>query len=123
MHIVAIDNQIERLRELENALHDSFPDDEILAYCDPLMALKHLFIHGGNIVITEMNLQPFDGRAIAEFVHKQCGDIEVYCITDKEFTDDNDFTGCITRPVNEMKIKDIVQTAKERLCKYGKHPL
>lgn len=104
MVILAVDNQAARLEQLADHLRAAFPTAEVAATADPLMAGKHAYLHGVDMLFAELVMRRMDGLEMARFVRRINPAARVYLIAcEAEYGQalilaEDDIDGLLVRP-------------------------
>ncbi len=71
MKILAVDTDPSALQALIICLRSVFPNSEIHAYSDPLLAVKHGYNHRVDALFSEIDLKGLNGLEVALLVRKK----------------------------------------------------
>lgn len=118
MKILAVSNDAQAVRQLADCLCVVFPQNAVLEYRDPLLAVKYCMNHPEEIelVFTEILLEPMDGFQMAECIQQVVpnGVTIFYTVQseDRELLSLVRLRGgaaCIPKPVTDEKIRKAVE--------------
>lgn len=113
MVILIVDNDLDRLHELEQSVQGAFPDETVFAYQDPLMAGKYSFNHPVDILIAGVVMKRMDGLQMSSFVRMTNPNAKVYLHgSQSEFEksiilEDENINGQLVRPVTGKALRKI----------------
>lgn len=84
MNIVVIDNNQRNLIDMTNYIRTLEPRHNIVAFTDPLLAVKHSLNHFMECVFTEVNLRPIDGFTMVKQIRDFRPEIFVVFLAESE---------------------------------------
>lgn len=115
MKIMTVGNHAAVLKELGKELSEIFPESEIIAETDALMAGKYAFNHAVDMVFAETDMKRMNGLQLIQFVRHEHPGIKSFLIgSDEDFSESflivsEDVTGILTYPFSENAIRDVLQ--------------
>lgn len=111
MNFVAVDNCVEELTKLVQALQRVWPESDITATSDPLLAVKHVWGHEVDAVFAECDTYPATGVEVLHNLRKLKPQVRVVLVGSANnpasgaAQDRPD--GFVLRPVSVEKLKEI----------------
>lgn len=120
MIILAVDDDSERLDSLKSCLLEAFPDADIVAENDPLMAGKYCFSHAVDIAFSGLYLKRLDGIKLEQFVHHSNPDARMYLtgtpedyekwkvLSQRKTVRERKITDMVTYPITPEQLRGIV---------------
>ena len=117
MTILAVDTHPEGLSELVGNLREVFPEEEIVDFNVPALAVQHSFRAEVNLVFTRVDMKRLGGLQVAQGVRFYCPQAKVFLVTDektpKSVFRQREISGCLPCPVTADAIRRAVGTAEE----------
>ncbi|MBQ7606024.1 MAG: response regulator transcription factor [Firmicutes bacterium] len=112
MNVVLIDNNIGILEELVGVVKGILPSSTISSFKDPMLAVKHVYNHATDIVISEVKTRPVSGFDVLRNLHKLRPEMLVVLLSDEpghetkalEYGAD----GFLTQPVNPQELSELI---------------
>lgn len=83
MNVVLIDNNINLLEELVGIVRGILPTSTINSFKDPMLAVKHVYNHPTDIVISEIKTRPVSGFDVLRNLHKIRPEMLVVLLSDE----------------------------------------
>lgn len=68
MQIIVVDNNLQALSELKEAVRSVFPGSTITGFTDPLLAVKHCMNFAPDLVFSEQDLKYLDGFSLLKLL-------------------------------------------------------
>lgn len=115
MKILTVSNRLTVLSELNECLSALYPEADIIAETDPLMAGKYVFNNPVDMVFADVNMKRMTGLQLIQFIRHEHADTLAYLMgTGEEISDLltmtalEDVRGVLIYPFSEASfIKDI----------------
>lgn len=119
MQIIAVDNNLQDLSELKEAVQSVFPGSTVAGFTDPLLAVKHCMNITPDLVFSEQNLKYLDGFSLLKLLLQKYSSLRGVLLSgDDAWRRDaaNLMLGFIQKPVTTEKlIAWKLQTEEEEL--------
>ena len=106
MNILAVDSDIGALSNLEKTLLSVYKGAKVLAFSDPLMAIKYGSLYAVDIIYTEIKLPHLDGVTLARMFKKRYPGMCIYLISNafSEGIPVWEFSGLLLKPVDGVQV-------------------
>ena len=117
MTIMAVDNHHSRLLQLVECLKAVFPEENIVDFTDPLLAVQYSFLNTVDVLFSDIPMNGMDGIMLTEGVRQKNNDVQVFLLAEsemyKEEAEEYEVSGYLLRPVT-------VETIKKWWYRFGK---
>lgn len=114
MVVLAVDNDAEALERLKESLKSVFPNAEIKAFSDAMLAVQYICSRPAEIscMVCALLMRHIDGLRITDWVKRYLPETPVYVTTQEELTREckalvweNGIAGCIVKPVTAQALR------------------
>lgn len=124
MTILVVDWDTKRLINTELLVRNIYPQDEILAYTDPLLAAQYSCNHMVEVVVAAWEMRRMNGLQMAEFVRKFRPRAQIYltaCPQERAggVTRTGEADALLGEPLTEKALRDAIAFVKKRCGKAG----
>lgn len=117
MTILAVDTQAQRLAELADCLREVFPQEEIVEFADPALAVQHSSRTEVGMVFVSADTWRLNGLQVAMGVQFYRPQAETFLVTyektPKRYFRQKEISGCLPYPVTADAIRTAVHKTKK----------
>ncbi len=110
MCIMAVDAEPSALDDLREKLCSAFPQQTVVAFGNPLDALKYAEEHPIDLLFTDVRLRPFDGYELIRTLRQKQAFYAYVVSGSREHPDDLSWmnvNGCYTKPVQSAELREL----------------
>ncbi len=112
MTILAVDNNQDQLDQLVEHLAKIYEGETIVAFTDPLMAVKYSFNNSVNMVFTDVAMRGMDGSTLVKGISTCNKGIKTFFLIRSEeevvYAKQVKASGCLLKPITEEGIRNIL---------------
>ncbi len=112
MNVVLIDNNIGILEELVGVVKGVLPSSTISSFKDPMLAVKHVYNHATDIVISEVKTRPVSGFDVLRNLHKLRPEMLVVLLSDEPSHESKAIEygadGFLTQPLDPKALSELI---------------